>query len=113
MSRTLVKTERETTRRKQEGPRYWDEDDPRARYNAVTDACWIYRHRNLQENLRELSWKRARKRVLAHGALSDEWARHRRGEVRLRRRGLEVRFRKGAKLLGWRELQEFVRAERF
>lgn len=83
MGRTLVRRERETTRRKQEEPRYWDEDDPRALYYAVIEACWIYQYRNLQENLRNLSWKQARKRVLAHGALSNEWTHHRRGDVRL------------------------------
>lgn len=113
MSRILVRPGREKARWKQEEPRHWDEDDPRALYDAVNDACWIYRYRNLRENLRKPSWKQARKRVLAHGALSNGWASHCRGDVRLRRRGLEVRFRSGTKLVGWRELQEFVRAERF
>ncbi len=93
-------------------PRYWDEEDPRAFYYAVTDACWIYQYRNLQESLKKLSWKQARKRVLAHGALSNEWMHHRHGDVRLRRRGLEVRFRGGDKLLEWSRLQKFARAER-
>ncbi len=112
MSRILVRPRREKTWRKGEEPRYWEEDDPRALYYAVIEACWIYQYRNLQENLRNLSWKQARKRVLAHGALSNEWTHHRRGDVRLRRRGLEIRFRDGNRLLGWPKLQEFVRAER-
>lgn len=99
--------------RKREEPRYWDEDDPKALYTAVAEACHIYQYRNLQENMRKFGWKQARKRVLAYGALSNEWARYRRGDVRIRRRGLEVRFRQRTKLISWRELQEFVRAERF
>lgn len=91
---------------------YWDEDDPRALYYAVIDACWIYQYRNLQQNLRNLSWKQARKRTLSHGALSNEWMCHRRGDVRLRKRGLEMRFRSGNRLIGWQRLQDFVRAER-
>lgn len=113
MSRMLARTGQEQTRRESEEPRYWDEDDTRALHDAIAEACWIYRYRNLEENLRKLGWKQARKRVLAHGALSNVWVSHRRGDVRLRRRGLEVRFRRGTRLLTWRELQEFVRAERF
>ena len=78
----------------------------------MIEACWVYRYRNLRENLRNLSWKKARRRVLAHSALSNDWAHHRRADVRLRRRGLEVRFRGGTRLISWPKLQEFVRAER-
>lgn len=111
MSRTLARQDRtETTKR--EEPRYWSKDDPRALYYAVIEACRIYQYRNLRENLRNLSWRRARRRVLAHGALSNEWTHHRRGDVRLKRRGLEIRFHDGNRLVGWQKLQEFVRAER-
>lgn len=113
MSGILTRSRSDNKRDGRDEPRYWDEGDPKALYHAVIEACRIYQYRNLRENLRKLGWKQARKRVLAHGALSDEWARHRRGDVRLRRRGLEVRFRQRTRLIGWRELQEFVRAERF
>ena len=74
----------------------------------VIEARSIYQYRNLQENL---SWKQDGKRVLAQGMFSNAWMSHRRGDVRLRRRrGLEVRFRRGTKLLGWPKLRGFVRA---
>lgn len=91
--------------------RFWD-DDPRALYNAVADACYIYRYRDLERNLKRFGWRQARRRVLRHGALSGEWIGRGRGEVRLRRKGLEVRFSDGAWIIGWKELQEFVGAWR-
>jgi hypothetical protein len=50
--------------------RYWDEDDHRARYNAISDACWIYQYRDLEQNLRHSGWRQARKKELAQGAFS-------------------------------------------
>jgi len=47
------------------GKTYWDEDDRRARYNAVSDACWIYQYRELEQNLRRFGWRQARRRLLA------------------------------------------------
>ena len=82
-------------------------------YRAVSDACCVYRYRDLKHNLRKFGWRRARKRVLRHGALSGQWVIRGRGELRLRRRGLEVRLDNGSnRLVGWKELQEFVRARR-
>jgi hypothetical protein len=93
------------------GKRYWDAD-PRPFYNAVADACCIYGYRDLEQNLQRFGWRQARRRVLRYGALSGEWVGRGRGEVRLGRRGLEVRFSYGARTIGWEELQEFVRARR-
>ncbi len=83
-------------------------------YRAVSDACYVYQYRDLEHNLWKFGWRQARKRVLLHGALSGEWVNRGRGELRLRRRGLEVRLDGGSKrLIGWKELQEFVRARRY
>lgn len=113
MSGILAKSRSDRGREGRDEPRYWDEGDSEVLHHAVIEACRIYQYRNFEENLRKFGWKQARKRALAHGALSNEWARHRRGDVRLRRRGLEVRFRQRTKLIGWGELQEFVLAEPF
>jgi hypothetical protein len=59
-------------------------------YRAVSDACYVYQYRDLEHNLWKLGWRQARKRVLLHGALSGEWIDRGRGELRLRRRGLEL-----------------------
>mgnify|MGYP007022292806 CR=1 FL=1 len=66
---------------------YWDERDRRARYDAVSDACWIYQYRDLEQNLRHFGWRHARRRVLAQGALSREWMNRGRGDLRLTRGG--------------------------
>jgi hypothetical protein len=92
--------------------RYWDEDDPRARYNAVSDACWLYQYRDLEQNLRRFGWRQARRKVLAQGALSGEWANRGRGDLRLTRGGLQMRFRSGVRTLEWRELKDFIEARR-
>jgi hypothetical protein len=92
----------------------WDSSDPRALSKAISDACYIYRYRDLEHNLRRFGWRQARKRILQRGTLSGEWvSRGRRGELRLRRRGLEVRFDDGKRIIGWKELQEFIRARRY
>jgi hypothetical protein len=93
--------------------KFWDEGDPRAKYNAVSDACWLYQDRELEQNLRRLDWRKARKRVLGRGAVGREWAGRGRGELRLGRRGLQMRFDDGVRVIGWKELQDFVRARRF
>jgi hypothetical protein len=91
----------------------WDSSDPRALSKAVSDACYIYRYRDLEHNLRRFGWRQARKRILRRGALSGEWVSRGRGELRLRRRGLEVRFDNSKRTIGWKELQEFIRARRY
>jgi hypothetical protein len=91
---------------------YWDEEDRRARYNAVSDACWIYRSRDLEQNLRRLGWRQARRKVLGQGALGREWMNRGRGDLRLTRSGLQMRFRSGVKTMGWRELKDFIEARR-
>ena len=91
---------------------YWNENDPRARYNAVSDACWIYQYRDLEQNLRRLSWRQARRKVLAQGALSGEWMNRGRGDLRLTRGGLQMKFRSGIRTMSWRELKDFIEARR-
>lgn len=86
---------------------------PYEMYRAVSDACYVYQYRDLEHNLRRFGWRQARKHVLQHGALSSEWVNRGRGELRLRRRGLEVRLEHGKRIIGWKELQEFIRARRF
>lgn len=82
-------------------------------YQAVSDACYVYRYRDLEHNLWMFGWRQARKRVLRHGALSGEWINRGRGELRLRRGGLEVRLEHGKRIVGWKEMQEFIRARRY
>ncbi len=91
---------------------YWDERDQRARYNAVSDACWIYQYRDLERNLRCLGSRQARRRVLARGALSREWMNRGRGDLRLARGGLEMRFASGVQTIDWKKLKEMIEARR-
>ena len=91
---------------------FWDEGDRRARYNAVSDACWIYQYRRLEESLRRLGWRQARRRVLAHGALSREWTNRGNGDLRLTRGGLQMRFAGGVRTMDWRDLKGMVEARR-
>jgi hypothetical protein len=92
--------------------RCWDEGDRRARYNAVSDACWIYQHRDLEQNLRRFGWRQARRRVLAQGALSREWMNRGRGDLRLTRDGLKMRFASGVRTIDWKELKDMIEARR-
>jgi hypothetical protein len=92
--------------------RYWDEDDRRARYNAVSDALWIYQDREVEQNLRRFGWRQARRRVLEHGPLSREWINRGRGELRLTRGGLQMRFARGVRTIGWKELKDRIEARR-
>jgi len=39
---------------------------------AVSDACWLYQDLELEQNLRMLDWRKARKRVLGHGQVKLE-----------------------------------------
>lgn len=96
----------------EDGIRYWEEDNPHALYEAVSDACWLYRYRDLEYNLRRFGWRRARRAVLAEGPLSNRWLDRGRGEVRLTRRGLEVRFESAVQTISWRELKEMIEARR-
>jgi hypothetical protein len=91
---------------------FWDERGPRTKYMAVSDACWLYQDRELEQNLRKLDWRKARKRVLGHGQVKREWVGRGRGELRLGRKGLEMRFTNGTHIMGWKKLQGFVRARR-
>jgi hypothetical protein len=92
--------------------RFWDERGPRTNYMAVSDACWLYQDRELEQSLRKLDWRTARKRVLGHGQVKREWVGRGRGELRIGRKGLEMRFSDGTHVMGWKELQDFVRARR-
>jgi hypothetical protein len=92
--------------------RCWDEEDRRARYNAVSDACWIYQDRDLEQNLRRFGWRQARRRVLAQGPLSHEWMNRGRGDFRLTRGGLQMRFASGVRTIDWKELKDMIEARR-
>lgn len=91
---------------------FWDAGDRRARYRAASDACRIYWYRRLEESLRRLGWRRARRRVLAQGALSREWVNRGRGDLRLMRGGLQMRFADGVRTMGWKELKGTIEASR-
>lgn len=91
---------------------YWNEDDRRARYDAVSDACWIYQYRDLEQNLRRLGWRQARGKVLARGAPSREWMNRGRGDLRLTRGGLEMRFGSGTRTIDWKKLKDMIEARR-
>ena len=93
------------------GP-FWDEGGPRAKYMAVSDACWLYQDLELEQNLRKRDWRKARKRVLGRGHEKRGWVGRGRGDLRLGRKGLEMRFADGTRVVGWKELQDFVRARR-
>lgn len=97
-----------------EGPSVgcWDEGDRRARYHAVSDACWIYQYRDLEQNLRRFGWRQARRRVLAQGTLSREWMNRGRGDLRLTRGGLQMRFGSGVQTIDWRKLKDMIEARR-
>ncbi len=73
----------------------WEEESRWARYDAVSDACWIYQDWDLEQNLRHLGWRQARRRTLSQGALRrvDE-PRTRRSAPYERRPGDEVRQRR-------------------
>lgn len=89
------------------------DDDPRAIYYAVEDACWIYQYRDMEQNLKRLGWREARRRILGHGSLSKEWVtRHGHKPVRLTRRGLQVRFDRGTETVSWQRMQDSIRARR-
>lgn len=89
------------------------DSDPRANYYAIEDACWIYQYRDLEQNLKRLGWREARRRVLRQGSLSKEWvSRHGHKPVRLTRRGLEVKFDRGVETLSWKRMQDSIRARR-
>ncbi len=91
---------------------YWDEGDRRARYDAVSDACWTYQYRDLEQNLKRYGWRQARRRVLAHGALSREWMNRGCGDLRLTRGGLEMRFASGVQTMDWKKLKDMIEARR-
>lgn len=83
---------------------------PAALNGAVRTAFQVYRYRELENNLKTFGWRKARRRVLAGGALSGEWVRRGGSEVRLTRRGLEVRLPgEETRLLSWQDLWECVR----
>jgi len=95
-----------------EPEKFWDGRGPQAKYMAVSDACWLYQDRELEQNLRKLVWRQARKRVLGRGWVKRGWVGRGRGDLRLGRNGLEMRFTNGTHVMGWKELQDFVRARR-
>ena len=84
--------------------------DTAALNGAVRAAFQVYRYRELEESLKTFGWRKARRKVLAGGALSGEWVRRGGSEVRLTRRGLEVRQPENeTRLLSWQDLWEFAR----
>jgi hypothetical protein len=84
-----------------------------ALHQAVEDVCWIYRDRDLAENLRRFGWREARRRVMSQGPLEAEWVSHRgRPQVRLTRGGVEVKLPNGVETLNWKRMQSQVRARR-
>lgn len=81
---------------------------------AVEDICWIYRSRNLTENLRRHAWRKARRKVMRQGPLEREWISHRgRPPVRLTHGGVEVKLPEDVRMQSWDRMQSQVRARRF
>ena len=77
---------------------------------AIQAAFQVYRYRELENNLKTFGWRKARRKVLGGGALSGEWVRRGGSEVRLIRRGLEVRLLgEDTRLLTWQDLWESAR----
>jgi len=91
---------------------FWDKSGPRAKYMAVSDACWLYQDLELEQNLRKLDWRKARKRVLGRRWVERGWVGRGRGKLRLGRNGLEMHFANCTRVMSWKELQDFVRARR-
>lgn len=84
-----------------------------ASYQAVEDVCWLYRGRDLAENLRGRGWCEARRRVTRQGPLSEEWISHRgKPPVRLTRGGVEVKLEDGVRTVSWEKMQSQIRARR-
>jgi hypothetical protein len=82
-------------------------------HQAVDDVCWIYQDRDLAENLRRHSWRKARRKVMRQGPLEREWISHRgRPPVRLTRGGVEVKLSEGVQTQSWERMQSQVRARR-
>ena len=82
-------------------------------HQAVEDICWIYRSRDLAENLRRYGWREARREVMRHGPLDKEWRSHRgKPPVRLTRAGVEIKLSDGVQVLSWKRMQSQVRARR-
>ena len=46
--------------------RCWHEEDRRADYEVVSDACWIYQRRDPCQDFRRFGWRKARSFVLAY-----------------------------------------------
>lgn len=90
----------------------WEEESRWARYDAVSDACWIYQDWDLEQNLRHLGWRQARRRTLSQGALSQEWMNHGRGDLRLTKGGLEMKFASGVQTIDWQNLKDMIEARR-
>lgn len=89
-----------------------DATDPRARYRAVEDACWLYQDQDLERNLRRFGWRRARREILRD--VGRGWVARGGGrEMRLVRKGLEVRFSHATESISWRELRGFILARRY
>lgn len=82
-------------------------------HQAVEDICWIYRSRDLAENLRRYGWREARRRVMRQGQLHKEWSSHRgKAPVRLARSGVEVKLPNGVQRSSWKRMQSQIRARR-
>lgn len=80
---------------------------------AISTAFHVYRYRSLGQNLREYGWRKARRLVLKEGALSGEWIGSGASEVRLTRRGLDVRLSGGEiRTVDWQHLWEYAQTSR-
>ena len=82
-------------------------------HQAVEDICWIYLDRDLAENLRRHTWRKARREVIRQGPLERKWISHRgRPPVHLTRGGVEVKLPGGVQTQSWERVQSQVRARR-
>ena len=87
--------------------------DRRPLRGAIATAFQVYRYRSLEQNLRAYGWRKARRLVLKEGALSGEWVDRGGSEVRLTRRGLDVRLSGGEiHTANWQQLWEHAQRSR-
>lgn len=94
---------------------------PSARYSetytlrqAVSEVCYLFRDRSLEELLRrDLEWRTVRRQVLGTDFLGTGWRGRAYGKaMRLTRRGFEFKERGQVRSYTWLDMQDVVQSDR-
>lgn len=94
---------------------------PPARYSAtytprqaVTEVCYLFRDRALEDLLRrDLDWRTVRRQVLGSDFLGTGWRGRANGKaMRLTRQGLEFKERGQVRSYTWLDMQDIVQSDR-